>query len=349
MALVDRIDLYRLRLQLRQPWKTAYGTETRVETLYVRITTADASVWYESCPLRFPDYSPACAASTFTVVREHLAPLVIGEEPGNVDRRLAPLRGNSFARDLMVGGTAALRPPRTPLPGTESTVTIPLHANDMLQRATALRHRQLRVKFTARKDIHRLTQLRKALPDTRIVIDCNGAFNLTDHLDLLQTLDKLELSFIEQPFHYRDLLHHAQLRQVMITPICLDESITCPQDAATAVEIGAAQVFNLKPGRVGGPDHLRAILSLARFAGIDCFIGSMLETPLGTLQNTRLASLPGITLPCDLPNPRDRYESLPVDFTLLHDDLGRMILPEEAEIDQAKLAPFIIEQATITA
>jgi len=111
---------------------------------------------------------------------------------------------------------------------------------------------------------------------------------------------------LEQPLAYNDIYQHGKLQSQLNTPICLDESIYTADDARLAVEIGAAKIINLKPARVGG---FTESLELYRFcveSDTPLWIGGLLETGVGRAANLAFASLPGVTLPCDI-SATDRY------------------------------------------
>jgi O-succinylbenzoate synthase len=82
--------------------------------------------------------------------------------------------------------------------------------------------------------------------------------------------------------------------------VCLDESIVSTATAVDAIELGAAEVVNIKPGRVGGYLEARRIHDACRDRGIPVWCGGMLETGIGRAANVALACLPGFTLPGDI-------------------------------------------------
>jgi O-succinylbenzoate synthase len=69
--------------------------------------------------------------------------------------------------------------------------------------------------------------------------------------------------------------------------------------ARAAIELGSCKIMNIKPPRVGGLGNSKRILDLCREARMPAWVGSMLETSVGTASNLAFASLDGITLPCD--------------------------------------------------
>ena len=87
--------------------------------------------------------------------------------------------------------------------------------------------------------------------DVPLQVDANAAYTLLD-TPTLRRLDEFGLLLLEQPLAEDDLRQHAILATRVQTPICLDESVVSAASAADAIALGAAQVINIKPGRVGG-------------------------------------------------------------------------------------------------
>jgi len=142
-------------------------------------------------------------------------------------------------------------------------------------------------------------------------VDANAAYTLLD-TPTLRRLDEFDLLLLEQPLAEDDLRQHAVLATRVQTPICLDESVVSAASAADAIALGAAQVINIKPGRVGGYLEAVRIHDLARANGIAVWCGGMVETGLGRSANAALASLPGFVLPGDISASTRFYE---VDLT----------------------------------
>ena len=59
---IDRIDLYHVAMPLISPWKTAYGEDSVIESVLVRMCGDGAEGWGEACSLAAPTYSPEWAA-----------------------------------------------------------------------------------------------------------------------------------------------------------------------------------------------------------------------------------------------------------------------------------------------
>jgi O-succinylbenzoate synthase len=141
--------------------------------------------------------------------------------------------------------------------------------------------------------------VRGRFPDLPLMVDANSAYQLAD-APLFEAMDEYDLLMIEQPLAYDDIVDHAKLQARLLTPLCLDESITSPAHARWALEIGACRIINIKVGGVGGLTAAREIHDLARAQGVPVWCGGMLETGVGRAANVAIASLPGYTLPGDL-------------------------------------------------
>ncbi|HEY7175162.1 MAG TPA: enolase C-terminal domain-like protein, partial [Micromonosporaceae bacterium] len=76
--------------------------------------------------------------------------------------------------------------------------------------------------------------------------------------------------------------------------------------AADAIRLGACEIINVKPGRVGGYLEARRIHDVCVAHNVPVWCGGMLETGIGRAANVALAALPGFTLPGDT-SASDRY------------------------------------------
>ena len=112
-------------------------------------------------------------------------------------------------------------------------------------------------------------------------------------------MDDLGLMMFEQPLAWDDIVRHAELQRRLKTPVCLDESIISADIARDAIELGAAEIINIKPSRVGGYIESKKIHDVSVANGIPVWCGGMLETGIGRAANLALAAMPGFTLPGD--------------------------------------------------
>ena len=320
---IDRIELYHVAMPLLYPWKTAYGEDAEVHSVLCRMESGSISAWGESAPLAAPCYSPEWGSGIFSVVKEWLAPRIIGLDiPSGEDlqNRLSVYKGNPFAKAVLDNTWWSLysamegKPLHVLLGGTRDT--IPVGADfgimdsldellDEISGATAQGFRRIKLKFRPGWDETMLKQVRATFPNDVFHIDCNSGYRIEDK-ELFRRLDRYDLAMIEQPLNHDDLYDHADLARSIETPVCLDETISSKHLAKQAIALNSCQYVNIKPGRVGGLTVAREIHDLCALAEIPCWVGGMLESATGGALCTALASLSNFTYPADI-FPSDRY------------------------------------------
>ena len=179
--------------------------------------------------------------------------------------------------------------------------------------------------------------------DVLLQVDANTAYTLGD-APLLARLDPFDLLLIEQPLPEEDILGHAELARRIRTPICLDESIVSARSAADAISLGACQIVNIKPGRVGGYLEARRIHDVCSAHGIPVWCGGMLETGLGRAANVALAALPGFTLPGDV-SASDRFYRTDITEPFVLRD-GGLDVPSGPGLGVAPIPDLLAEMTT---
>jgi O-succinylbenzoate synthase len=314
---IDSLDLYRVAMPLVYPFRTAFGNDECIESLLVRMGSGEQCGWGESAPWRLPAYSAEWAAGAYLLLREVLAPLLLGQEIASgeeLQERLSGVKGNNFAKAALDTAWWDLEAQRQGRPlwqvlgGVSPTVDVGadfgiMESVDLLLETIAgavqAGFKRIKLKYRPGWEVEMLEAVRSAFPDTVFHVDCNSAYRLAD-LPMLLELDRFHLAMVEQPLAPDDLLDHAELQRQLRTPICLDESITSPEKARQAIQIGACGWINIKPGRVGGLTPALAIHHVCAQAGLPCWIGGMLESAVGAAHCLALATLPNIKYPSDI-------------------------------------------------
>ena len=266
---IDRLDIYHVSMPLIYPWRTAYGEDHAIDSVLVKATSDGVTAWSEATPFRAPHYVPESAGSVYHLVSEIFGPLVVGREfdtAADLDARLAPFKGNGFAKAAIEVLWWTLECKRTGTPlhtllgGSDADVIagadfgILDSFDDLLadiQKAVDAGFPRIKLKARPGWDVEMLRAVRGSFPDTILHIDCNAGYTLDD-LDTFKTIDQFRLAFLEQPLQWDDVVDHAELSRQIETPICLDESARELRTIQQALEINACQYVNIKPGRSGG-------------------------------------------------------------------------------------------------
>ncbi|TME22620.1 MAG: o-succinylbenzoate synthase [Chloroflexi bacterium] len=322
---IDCVELRVLKMRLLKPFRTSFGVQQDRYPLLVRLEIDGRSSWGECVAGEGPWYSYETIETAWQILKGYLLPAVIGRELADIDALetlFAPVRGHHMAKAcLEMAFTAALaerarKPLATFLGGVrdrvETGVSIGIQAttDELLENIGARLaegYRRIKVKIEPGWDVTAIAAIRERYPEIALMADANSAYELDDAAHLAQ-LDQFRLLMLEQPLAAGDLVDHAALQRQIRTPICLDESIESARDARHALHLGACQVINIKPGRVGGFAESRRIHDIAANGGVPVWCGGMLETGIGRACNVALATLPNFRLPGDI-SASDRYWS----------------------------------------
>src|SRR6056297_365335 len=146
--------------------------------------------------------------------------------------------------------------------------------DDVVARVAAafeLGHRSVKLKIRPGADLDPVRAVRTAFPDLSVAADANGSY--ADAADRLSPLDGLGLAYVEQPLAPDDLVGHAALVARLRTPVALDESASSAGTVAAALALGAADVVNIKPARLGGLLAARQVHDLVVDHGAGAFVG----------------------------------------------------------------------------
>jgi muconate cycloisomerase len=259
-------------------------------------------------------WSGETQAGTIALVRDVLAPLVVGADPFDtewISRCLdRAVFGNSFAKaalemallDLqgltlgvpvhsLLGGKVRSDAQPADDPGIRLKFVVgavePELAAQRAQRMVQQGWRAIKVKVGRHEhpqaDVERLRAVRNAIgPDTWLSVDANGGYTAAQAVWVAARLEKLDVALFEQPTRRGDHLAMAEVRQRSGIPIMADESVFTPQDALDVIRHQAADVLSLYPGKHGGLRATQAIAKLAEAAGVPCTIGSNLEREVAT-------------------------------------------------------------------
>ncbi len=326
---MKELQLHRVRLPLVSPFRTAYGIQTVKDVLLVKAVADEAEGWGECVAMSFPGYSSEYTDAAALVIKAHLAPLILAADDlsgSDITERLSSVIGHNMAKTALEMAVldAELRASGQSFGSWIGSVTDRVPAGVSTGIAASITelvqtvggylddgYRRVKIKIQPGWDIEPVAVLRRELGEDFVLqVDGNGAYSSgsSGELDHLAQLDRFALAMIEQPFAPADLLGHARLARQISTPICLDESVSSPSTAETALALGACSVINVKAGRVGGYGEARRIHDLCRERGVAVWCGGMLETGLGRAANVALAALPNFTLPGDL-SASERYFS----------------------------------------
>ena len=268
-----RESRHRLSVPFAAPYRTAAGTATERELLVVRLADDDGLTgWGEGAPL-------GPLGPTETLAAEEMALLDL--EARRAGRPLAgPLAGPVPVNMTLPGGAVA-----------EVAAAAATGAADGFE--------CFKVKVGLGDDVERVAAVRDAIgPHGVIRLDANGAWGAEEAIGHLDRLAELGIELVEQPC--RTLAELAEVRFAAGVPIAADESVRTVADLLRAAELGACDLACVKISPAGGVNAARDLVAAARANGIEPYLASALDGPLGIAAALQLASAERIERHCGL-------------------------------------------------
>ena len=315
---IDRVVLRQISMPLVHFFETSFGRTTERHMVLVEAQGEGASGWGEVTAGENPFYNEEWTESAWLILRDYVAPRVIGREvagPDDIAPLSAHIRGHNMARggleaavwDLTarldgvplwkkIGGGARKEIPCGVSLGIHDTVDALLAR---IERELADGYQRIKLKIKPGWDVDVVRRVRERFPSIKLSVDANSAYTLAD-ADHLRRLDEFYLMMIEQPLSHDEIVDHAELQAKLATPICLDECIRSAHHAQQAIRLRACGIINIKLGRVGGFREAKRVHDVAQAAGIPVWCGGMLEAGIGRAHNIALSTLPNFTLPGDV-------------------------------------------------
>ncbi len=285
---ITEIRVHRVSLPLaegRYAWSGGKAVEVFDSTVLALVTDAGLIGHGEACPLG-PAYLPAHARGVRAALEE-VAPVVLGADPASLgalhERIDQALKGQSFTKSAidmacldLVGQATGL--PVSGLLGGARGDAVALYRAISQETPDAMAAKvgqyrregytkfQLKVGGDPDTDIERIHAARAVLgPRDVLVADANTGWLPHQALRVVRAVRDLDV-YIEQPCAtYEACL---VVRRATDLPFILDESIQDLPSLVRAHADGAADVVNIKIGKVGGLSRARLMRDLCAELGI---------------------------------------------------------------------------------
>lgn len=320
---IERVELREIRMVMKHPFETSFGVTTERRIILVAVSSGGITGYGEVSCNETPGYSYETTDTAWHLLHDFIAPQSLGlvfEHPKDYQDLIKPLRGHPFAKagfELALWdwfAKAAAQPLWRYIGGTKTELPVGLSVGikkspealaDFVLEQQALGYQRIKLKIGRGRDLAYVAAARAALGDFNLTVDANSDYTLEDTA-LLQEFDQYKLQYIEQPLENDDIIDHGTLAKSLTTPLCLDEPIHSAADVRRALQVGAAQVINLKIGRVGGHLESHKIAAYCQANHLALWCGGMLESGIGRAHNVALQTLPAFTLASDTA-PSNRY------------------------------------------
>jgi muconate cycloisomerase len=240
------------------------------------------------------------------VINQYLQPIVIGQDPRNIERLLQTfdrhVRANPFAKATVemalfdVVGKIYNAPVHQLLGGLfQETIDVKWALatgdsdGDISEAKELVANKQYKDfkikagKYTTEVDAERAVKIANGIKGVSTIgIDPNGSWHSLTAVRWMDRFYEAGIDFLEQPLSPVDISGASKLAAMKRVPIMADESLATVQDAQRLVQEKAADIFSLKIHKSGGMRNTLKIAAIAESAGISCFGGTSLESSIGS-------------------------------------------------------------------
>jgi O-succinylbenzoate synthase len=322
---IESIALREIRMRLKSPFETSFGTVQDRRIVLVEVVADGTSGWGEVTAGETPAYNAETTDTAWHVLSDFILPRLVGTSvstASEIPALLSQIRGHEMAKSGLENALWDAEAQLSGLPlykhlgGTTEEiacgVSLGIRENSQalvkrVEEELRSGYQRIKLKIKPGKDYQFVAAVRKQFPKIRLSVDANSAYTLNDATHL-KSLDEFDLLMMEQPLSWDDIHAHSKLQSQIKTAICLDECIYNTRHALTAIELKSCRIINIKLGRVSGHTEARLMQNACRTHGVAVWCGGMLESGIGRAHNIAMSTLPGFSLPGDV-SASQRYWS----------------------------------------
>ena len=313
---INRIDIIPVSVPRSRTLSLATYGKLGVGTLdfvLTRVHTDEGIHGVGECP-PLPPLSPESQPVVVTMIREWLAPQLLGEDPFDLERIwgkmdfAAPTYPMSKAaldialHDIMgkalgvpvyrlLGGLYKRKFPLVGLIGIGTEEEITTDAMKYVEDG----YRCLRLKIGPKRDVENVRALKEALgDDVTIRVDCNQCYSTHEAIRVIKAMERYDIELVEQPTVWWDFKALADVARAVDTPIMPHESCFQISDVKALIDLGAMGVLGLKTYRPGGGLYnARRLLDVAKIMGIPCLFHDDVELGVSLAAATHIIAARG--------------------------------------------------------
>lgn len=365
MIKIEAVTAYRYAIPLRQPFRISTGEVREKHGILFSARSGDHVGWGEASVDAVPFYTSETVETALHIARQVLVPLLKSRSwdgPDGFDQAAEAYRGHRFTKAAFecllwdVLGKMRGEPVWRMLGGVRDVVECgpsigikdsPEQLVKAVGEQVSAGAKRIKVKVAPGRDEAFLQAVREAFPGMVLMADANAAYTPED-IARIVGWDRFNLLMVEQPLAEEDLYYHAELARTMTTPVCLDESITTGHVCRCALAMKAADIVNIKVGRVGGLSATKRIHDMCQAAGVPVWIGGRISSGIAESARLAAASLPGATLPSDAGFASAYLTGDIVTPPLAVQGGNAMAIPDQpglgVEVDRDLLEPYLISE-----
>lgn len=344
---IKEIEIFAVQLPFAKPFAVSYTKYETMPSVIVKVTTDDGIVGFgEGVPDEY--VTGETWESTYYVLKNVLGPAVLGEDPCNFERlhdvmekQLVGAPTAKAAIDIachdiagkklgvpvytLLGGRYHEKFPVTAVLSMDSPENMAEEAK--LRKKEGYRSFKIKVGSNIQEDVKRIQLIKEAIGEEAYLrIDVNQGWETeAKALTAIRMLKNLPIDWIEQPVLANNIDALANIRQKTDIPIMADEALLNTQEMRDIIQKKAADRVNIKLMKCGGLYPGMKLAHMAEMAGIECQVGSMVESSISSSAGLHLAFSKKIITSVEITGPLKFSK----DVGNLHYDIPYISLPEK--------------------
>jgi L-Ala-D/L-Glu epimerase len=308
---IQQIEIFAIDLPLIEPFVVSYDTYPTMPSIIVKMTMDCGTIgWGESVP---DDHvTGETYEGTYAVLRHRLAPKLIGMNAMQIESihdvmdslvKNAPAAKaaidiachDAIGKKLgvpvyqLIGGRYHERFPITHV----LSIAEPQQMADIAAKKVEEGYRSFKMKVgrDVASDVKRIEAVRARVgEDIAIRVDVNqGWKSAANTMQALTQLKGANIDWLEQPVVADDIDAMVEIKSKTSVPVMIDEGLCGFRDMREIIAKRAADKVNIKLMKCGGVYRASQLAAMAEMAGMECQIGSMLESSIGSAAGFHVA------------------------------------------------------------
>lgn len=299
-----QVETYRVAVPLIKPFKTALRTVEVAESIIISLTCDNGIVgWGEAPPTHV--ITGESLFSIESAIQQIFKPFLIGKEIQNHEAIFQGLQnclvGNTSAKAAVDMAVYDCLSQHCGLPlyqflggyrdsiETDFTVSVNSPVEMGIDAASYVKQGFTTLKVKVGKDdiktdLERIKEIRRQVGNNvHIRLDANQGWSPKEAIQIIHKMEDMDfqIELIEQPVKADDIEGLKRVTNSVDTLIMADESVFTPKQALEVIHTRSADLINIKLMKAGGIYQAQKICQLAELSGMECMVGSMIETKLG--------------------------------------------------------------------
>ncbi len=297
---IQRVELYKLLIPLKEPFIISLGPIYNAQNVMVRIHTDGGFTGCGECS-PFMSINGESIDTCF-IVGQYFAQLLKGKNGLDIEACVREMDqliyGNTSIKSAFdmalydIAAQHAGQPLYKFLGGqnnrtitTDYTVSIgdpaKMAADAKKIQADGFPAIKIKLGLNGKKDVERIRAIREAVGnEIPLRIDANQGWQVEEAIETLKALSAFDIQHCEEPIARCEFMKLPRVKKESPIPIMADESCGDEHDAERLIELGACDYLNIKLGKAGGILKALRIVKLAEKAGIHLQVGAFMESRL---------------------------------------------------------------------